>query len=360
MKEILMMEISQPIGSFYVGKMDAEDIISISKVSRRDRDSGHQRQLKEKRAKEIALYCNDPDATFPTPIILAVNDEDFILIDSDIPGIKKFKYDEKKQFAEILDGQHRMAGITVAENQSFELPVIVMFSLREEQKAYVFSTINGNQVRVDRSLIYDLFDLSETRSPYKTCHHIARIMNSDDKSPFYRRLKMLEKRETRLETISQSTFVTNICDYLISNTPQEDGINIKRGKPLSENKKLPLRKYFIAEKDDVILRILMNYFLAAREVFRHEWDTPEQYILTKSVGFEGMISALTHLIPAGERMGDLSKSHFVRIFSELKQELTNQGVKLSSQFFSSSSQNASQFAKMIIEANNVVFSETQL
>lgn len=355
MKQIQMMEISQPIGSFYVGRMNARDIISISKVSRREGDFGHQRQLREKRAKEIALYCNDPDATFPTPIILSVKDEDLVSKESLITGITVFEYDETKKFAEILDGQHRMAGITLAENKDFELPVIIMFSLSEEQKAYVFSTINGNQAKVDRSLIYDLFDLSETRSPYKTCHHIARIMNSDEKSPFYRRLKMLEKRETRLETISQSTFVTNLCDYLLSKNPQEDGINIKRGKPLFENKKLPLRKYFIAEKDDVILRILMNYFVAAREVFPNEWDTPDQFILTKSVGFEGMISALTDLIPTGERMGDLSKSHFVSIFSVLKQELANQGVELTSQYFSSSSQNASQFAKMIIEASNKAF-----
>ena len=355
MKEILMMEISQPIGSFYIGKMDAKDIINISKVSRRDRDSGHQRQLREKRAREIALYCNDPDATFPTPIILAVSDEDFKLIESNIPGIKSFEYDEKKQFAEILDGQHRMAGITLAENQNFELPVIVMFSLREEQKAYVFSTINGNQAKVDRSLIYDLFDLSETRSPYKTCHHIARIMNSDEKSPFYRRLKMLEKRETRLETISQNTFVTNICGYLISDSHQKDEINAKRGIPLSDNKKFPLRKYFIAGKDDVILRILMNYFSAARDVFEYEWDTPEQYILTKAVGFEGMTSALTYLIPSGEQMGDLSKDHFIPVFRKLKQELNRQGFELTSRHFSSSSQNASQFAKMIIEASNKAF-----
>ena len=355
MKQIQMMEISQPIGSFYVGRMNARDIINISKVSRREGDFGHQRQLREKRAKEIALYCNDPDATFPTPIILSVKDEDLVSKESLITGITVFEYDETKKFAEILDGQHRMAGITLAENKDFELPVIIMFSLSEEQKAYVFSTINGNQAKVDRSLIYDLFDLSETRSPYKTCHHIARIMNSDEKSPFYRRLKMLEKRETRLETISQSTFVTNLCDYLISKNPQEDGINIKRGRLLLENKKLPLRKYFIAEKDDVILRILMNYFMAAREVFPREWDTPEQYILTKSVGFEGMISALSDLIPAGERIGDLSKSHFISIFNVLKRELANQGVELTSQYFSSSSQNASQFAKMIIEANNKAF-----
>jgi hypothetical protein len=77
-------------------------------------------------------------------------------------------------------------------------------------------------------------------------------MNSDEKSPFYRRLKMLEKRENRFETISQSTFVTNLCEYLISKTPQEDEINIKRKTKIEDNPNLPLRKYFIAYEKKIL------------------------------------------------------------------------------------------------------------
>lgn len=357
MKKIYMLEIRQPIGSFYVGKMAATDIINISSVSRRKGEQGHQRQLREKRAREIALYCKDPDATFPTPIILAVGDDDFKNKECAIPEITCFEYDETKCFAEILDGQHRMAGIRESGNFDYELPVIIMFSLREEQKGYVFSTINGNQAKVDRSLIYDLFDLNETPSPYKTCHHIARIMNSDLNSPFYRRLKMLEKREDRLETISQSTFVTNLCDYLISKSSQEDEINIKRNIPLKDNSRLPLRKYFIQGKDEVILRILMNYFGAVSTVFHEEWSNPDKYILTKSVGFEGLISALTVLVPAGEAIGDLSKEHFIDVFSKFKENLTENKIELTSKAFPSSSQNANQLSKMIIAASQEQFGQ---
>lgn len=355
MKDIYMLEIRQPIGIFYVGKMSAQDILNISSVSRRKGNQGHQRLLKEKRAKEIALYCNDPDATFPTPIILSVSYDDFKAKDCPIPSVVCFEFDETKNFAEILDGQHRMAGISKSKELDFELPVIIMFSLSEEQKGYVFSTINGNQAKVDRSLIYDLFDLSKTPSPYKTCHQIARIMNSDSQSPFYRRLKMLEKRENRLETISQSTFVTNICEYLISKNSQEDEINIKRKIKLEGNPKLPLRKYFIAGKDEVILRILMNYFSAAESVFPKEWKNPDEYILTKSVGFEGMVSALATLIPIGEKAGDLSKDHFIKIFKSLNAQLHKDGIELTSQRFSSSSQNANHLAKLILAANESLF-----
>lgn len=349
MKTIQMIEINQPIGTFYVGKMSSTDIIHISKVSQRDGLKGHQRQLKEARAKEIATYCTDPDATFPTPIILAVAEDGFTPTESAVSGFVQFEYDETKKIAEILDGQHRIAGITAAAGKEFELPVVIMFNLREEQKAYVFSTINGNQTKVDRSLIYDLFDLSDTPSPYKTCHYIARSMNSDPQSPFYNRLKMLEKRESSKQTISQNTFVTNLCQ-LISGKPQEDAIALKKHVALKNNSQYVFRKYFIREKDEVILRILHNYFGAAADVFPTEWNNPKKFILTKAVGFEGLISALSTIVPRGEQKGDLSRPYFTRIFEQLKRQLDANGIQLTSDFFSSSSQDAKRLSRMIVDA----------
>ena len=357
MKKIYMMEIKQPIGTFYVGKMSATDIISISKVARRESDRGHQRLLKENRTKEIALFCSDPDATFPTPIILSVTANDFIPEESPIPELHCFSYNENTKFAEILDGQHRILGIQKAQDQDFDLPIVIMFNLREEQKAYIFSTINGNQVKVDRSLIYDLFELSETRSPYKTCHQIARAMNADSKSPFYRRLKMLEKKNHSMETISQSTFVTNLC-ALISSKPQEDHIHIKRNNLLkngNDNSKLVFRKYFLDDRDDIILRILTNYFNAAAKIFPQEWDNPKQYILTKSVGFEGLITALGVLVPLGEKQGDLSEKHFELVFMELRRIFEKENLDFSSTAFPSNSQSASRISKLIIDAHNTIY-----
>ena len=98
--------------------------------------------------------------------------------------------------------------------------VVVMFDLTEEEKAYIFSTINSNQTKVDKSLIYDLFELSKTRSPHKTCHEIARIMNSDKNSPFYGKLKMLGKKSDKTAILSQGTFVNYLC-RLMSNKPNK-------------------------------------------------------------------------------------------------------------------------------------------
>ena len=124
-KSIDVIEIEQPIGTFYLGKMSSTDVLKISNVKRRfEKENGIQRELSFSRVKEIAAYCNDPDATFPTPIILSVNSSDTEKIISN--GILQFQFDDKKIFAEILDGQHRVYGIK--ENSQMELDLVIILS----------------------------------------------------------------------------------------------------------------------------------------------------------------------------------------------------------------------------------------
>ena len=71
--KINYIEINQPIGSFYLGKANSDDLLEYFFVNRREQNVGIQRDTSQKRIEEISLYCQDPDATFPTPIIIAVD-----------------------------------------------------------------------------------------------------------------------------------------------------------------------------------------------------------------------------------------------------------------------------------------------
>lgn len=339
MKKIMLIEINQPIGSFYVGKIDSGDLIDISKVVRRKNNIGTQRELQGARVKEISKYCEDPDATFPTPVVLSVEtNENLKLKESSINGIFEMDYDDNLKIAEILDGQHRIEGIKAAKKFETEMMIAIMFDLTEEEKAYVFSTINSNQKKVDKSLIYDLFDVSEERSPYKTCHQIARLMNSSENSPFYNRLKMLGKKNGEMELLSQGTFVTYLLK-LITNNPQEDMINIKNGKKIKEKDKdrFIFRDYFADEKDNIILKILLNYFGAVSEVYLDEWNSKE-YILTKTTGYGALIKALPILYKEGEMQANLSKEYFVGKFKKAKEMMVSQGIELTSTYIGSGEQ----------------------
>ena len=342
-----ILEITQPVGTFYVGKMNSRRLIKIAKTVRRDEDGeGIQRALSEERSKAIAKYCQDPDAAFPTPIILAVKEEDVISVKGmeNIPGLYELVFDDKKHFAEILDGQHRVEGIKLAGGFETDLMIVVMFDLTEEEKAYIFSTINSNQTKVDKSLIYDLFELSAERSPYKTCHEIARIMNSDRQSPFYGRLKMLGKKGQSNMVLSQGTFVSYLC-RLISNRPQEDMIRIKRGEELEENSRYVLRQYFIKERDDVILKIMMNYFGAVAAVFPEEWEQSDRYILAKTTGYGALIKVFPALFAEGVKERKLSRTFFEEKWHGIRRLLKENGIQLRSSEIPSGEQGQSYLAE---------------
>src|SRR5580693_284903 len=74
------LRIRQPIGDIYVGSIPAKTLVEITYTdvrelaSERGIDSylGIQRELDDKRVKEIAQYVTGPDATFPTAVVLAV------------------------------------------------------------------------------------------------------------------------------------------------------------------------------------------------------------------------------------------------------------------------------------------------
>lgn len=344
--EIRVFEMEQPIGAFYVGKIKSDVLINITKTVRRSENEGVQRELSGKRARDISKYCEDPDATFPTPIILAVNESDIKSFSENDHGIYKLSFDDDYAFAEIIDGQHRIEGIKLAEDFVTDLLVVLMFDLTEEEKAYVFSTINSTQTKVDKSLIYDLFDLSQNRSPYKTCHEIARILNSDPDSPFYERLKMLGKKSKEGTTLSQGTFVNYLC-RLISRNPQEDTIDLKKGRRLHGSPNLIFREYFINERDDIILKVLKNYFNAVAEVFPEEWENTSKYILAKTTGYGALLKILPYFYEKGVAVKKLSKEFFVEEFFKVKSGLEKQEIELTSACIPTGEHGQSYLAKQI-------------
>lgn len=94
-----------------------------------------------------------------------------------------------------------------------------MFGLTDEEKAYVFSIINSKQTRVNPSIVYDLFSLAERRSPQKTCHEIARGINSNPDSLFIK-AKNAWKKEINQDnaSLSQSTFIKYLIQHISKKT----------------------------------------------------------------------------------------------------------------------------------------------
>lgn len=340
----------QPAGSFLLTVMNAAQIILIAKATPREYDpkemstkGGVQRDLSDSRVIEIAKYANTTDAAFPTPILLALPPKSYKLTKDGFIEIQ-----EGCQ-ADIVDGQHRIRGLEksgVAEK--FSIPVVFILDAIEEQKALLFATVNGKQTKVPASLIYDLFGVTESRSPEKTSHEVARAMNQSPESAWHGKLKMLGKRSPDgEETLSQGTFVKELLP-MISPDPMSDRDLIRRGKQPKDHPECPLNEFFVKDKDSVILRILMNAFGAAKNTWPAEWDNPDNFILTKSVGFTAIMEALPELIGVGRKESSLTLDFFAAKFKSAKDRLKRDGLELNSTQFSAGA-GATKLRKLILE-----------
>lgn len=354
-----MIKIIQPIGEFFLGKIEATSLKKLIEenrivINRRENNQGNQRGLVAKRIKEISNYTNDSDATFPTPIIIALNENAIEYSESSEIAQICIK-DNGEEIGEIIDGQHRINGLMNSVNiKYFQLPVVFMIGLTVEEKAYVFSIINSKQTKVDPSLIYDLFGAMDSRSPQKTCHEIARLMNKDNCAPYFGNLKMLGKKEDVNESLSQGTFVKYLMT-LISRNPEQDRIDLKEGKKLLDISTLPLRKFFIEEKDEVIYKIISNAFNGLKKNYLKNWNNS---ILTKTVTYCAVIKSFNELYRIGNKNKDLTEDFFEKGFEGLEDIIKRgeQGKGLVDAFTSGGADN-SKLSKYIIESFNERYQE---
>lgn len=349
---IPLLEVQQPIGSFYLSVLPADFLITHTKRRQREYSIerqiafGIQRRLDEKRVRNIEVYTSDPEATFPTPVILSISGDDFEY------SIRNgaLEFDEDDFVAEIVDGQHRLEGLSRSPYASqFSLPIVVLFDLTEQEKAYLFSTVNSNQQKVNPSLIYDLFSVSEGRSPFKTAHDMARALNTDQKSPYLGRLKMLGRKSSEDETLSQGTFVNSLLP-LISRDPKRDLIDEKNHVKLIDDPMIPFRYSYINNEDQFIYKVLLNYFKAISSVYNIEWNAPNQYIISKSTGCGGMMYALRKIALRGIAERDLGYEYFYKIAQKSRDILEEDGMQLTSEYFPSNNDGQTKLGSFLASA----------
>src|SRR2546427_7240262 len=139
------IRVTQPIGTFYIGAIDARDLCQISYADVRrmqerdvDRYLGIQRELSSQRVNELRQYVETVDATFPTSIIIAVSSDDAVF---DEPA-NAMRIRRDTGVAHIIDGQHRIEGLAEYVGDNFQLNVTVFVDMDIEDQAMVFATIN--------------------------------------------------------------------------------------------------------------------------------------------------------------------------------------------------------------------------
>lgn len=335
------IRIEQPIGAFYVGSIPAAALCQITYVDVRRIEGergfetylGIQRPLSMKRVAELQQYVTSPDACFPTAVILAVPAE-CAEYDAKSNRMALRPYDDLEdqslsvafdQIAKVIDGQHRIEGLRKLDNKTFEVNVSLFIDMDIADQAYLFSTVNLAQTKVNRSLVYDLYELAKTRSPQKTCHEIAIALDSSDKSPFSGRIKRLGvSTEGRFsETITQATFVQALLAYISDNPMADRNLYLKGKSPKTASadqlKKLIFRNMFIEGRDLEISDIVWNYFDAVRDRWPEAWASMGRgLMLNKTNGFKALMRFLRPCLLHISAPGDVvKKSAFLDIIERI-------------------------------------------
>ena len=287
------IEVRQNIGSFYLTKMTPQQlhVISNSDLSRyQNAEDGIQREISKSRTKAISKYLSETEAAFPNTIIVSITKNpasdhpEYILEDGPRLLVKA-----EDGVANILDGQHRLSGFS-KEEEAFELPVSIFLDLSIGQQAMIFSKINSTQVKVSLDLVYELFDITDGRSTQKTSYSVVKALNTELKSPWYKKIKTLTERTG---DIAQGSFAKYIDKELIS-----------EGKILNN--------LFLEERDVDLQKMLSNYFQAVKENFKDVWiNEDSNYILTKTTGFNGFMFFFKDLVLLARNSGEsLSFDYF--------------------------------------------------
>ena len=301
------MEVNQGDGAynFILTTGRASDILKISEVKRlSDFEDGVQRYLNDNRANSIEDFCYRKDAIFPTPIIVSLNSDFIDDQENELKISFDSDFDSAKPFT-VIDGQHRLEGIRrymeKEGDKDFELPLIIYQDADQATAAEIFVAINANQRQVDSSTISHLFGIiySERSDIYTVESFTARVvklLNENDVSPFYGKIKMLGKKERKDQFISQGTVAKKISQFITSNSTM-DNLTIEQYGPnaLSINKKKVFRNSFIKNQPAEVAKDIINFFGAFEIVYYDIWDV-DKLLIKKAIGYSAMMYFLEKLL----------------------------------------------------------------
>ena len=362
--------VRQNIGNFFVAVLPAELLLEVgfADITRAEKNQngfgytlhGTQREKQKDRLRKIANYLDRNDSTFPNSIIIAANNnyengldqEEHEYIDFEnnnsfdgsnskawfVKEIEKNQYEltipSSQKLASIIDGQHRLFAIAKASAgviQNMDLICSIFLNLSKPFQAQIFATINSTQIKVDRSLTFDLFGYNVEEenekywSPEKLAVFLTRKIGTENNSPLKGRIMIAPKQDVNLLKLTSaggwmvSTAV--IVDgflRLITNNPKRDSDSMRTGKNktrtiLSKSSdKSPLREYYCNGNDLLIYQMVFNYFYACNELL---WKgSSEDSVITKTIGIQAIFDILrTRIVHKSLSQKDISVKFFSNI-----------------------------------------------
>lgn len=269
MPEFAFITVKQKEHSFKLTSLPAGLLtrISYAAVRRKDSEEGAvQRVLNSARIagiKDFALKMGD----FPASIVLN-------WVDGSL-NVKKglVEIPDKPKIAQIIDGQHRVAGLKAAidENEpakDYEIPVAIYEGLDTANSARIFISINTEQRPAPKSLVFDLYGVTASDLMDPAAIRASDIVSyiSSETQPYFGWIK-LPNQDRQRGGVALSTAVSAV-------------------KPLVDSKGI-LEQVGITELE-LQKAIFANFFAAIRSSYDRKWDDRSNAFIYAS-GFIGAI-----------------------------------------------------------------------
>ena len=258
--------------SFFLTALSAADIVRIAYVARRgvDEEQGAvQRLLNPTRIAGIRDFVI-AGGSFPVSIVLNWLDA------ATAPKVKNGKLVIQKapRAAQIIDGQHRVVGLSFAITKEkslskLQVPVTLYTGLSTKECADIFLSINTEQKPVHRSLVFDLYKVASdyiVDPPALRAGDLASELNERQDSPFLGYVNFPGTPKGH-KGLALSTIVSAVKPLV-----EEKGVFEQVG--LSE---LQMQSQF-----------LINFFGVLREAYGAEWESPSN-VFRMAAGFVGAI-----------------------------------------------------------------------
>ena len=273
-KEIVVpfVQAKQHGRSFFLTAMSAAQLVHISYVARRgvdDEEGAVQRLLNPARIAGIRDFIL-AGGTFPVSIVLNWSDK------PTAPMVKsgRLVIHNLARSAQIIDGQHRVVGLSAAIEkkkslENLQMPISLYLNLTTNECADIFLSINTEQKPVHRSLVFDLYKVASNYivDPATVrAGDLATELNDNPNSPFLGYIKF-PGAPAGQKGLALSTVVSAV-------------------KPLVEEK--GVFEQVGLEQLQMQSQFLINFFSVLRNAYGAEWESPSN-VFRMAAGFVGAL-----------------------------------------------------------------------
>ena len=296
--------------TLYVAAMTLAQLRKYAKVDMwsPSNPEGYQRPLVDRRLRELARYVQEEEGILPTSVLVGTRPDDTPRVEptgfsgaGEAVSVGSLEIPDGATLW-VIDGQHRFYGVNYAyergseQLENYPFPVCVLWDVERFSEMVHFNIINTRQ----RKMSTDIVD-----------RHLVQIQK-------VRGLQMMasgargEKeflRATATQLVDQLNESPGVWQHQIAipGVPGRDKGLVRQHAMVVSIEPLLKDPWVKGASDEDRVRVLVNFWDAAKEVWPEAFDSPKNYRIQATVGIYSLHMVLPVIIQRCLEDRDLSK-----------------------------------------------------